>query len=69
MKILITGGGGFIGSQLAAALKKKHPGATITLLDMAFPPALDREFTCIAGDMASPEVIAGALGADTSPIT
>ncbi len=68
MKILITGGGGFIGSQLAAALKKKHPEAKITLLDMVFPPGLDREFTCIAGDMASPEVIAGALGTDTDSI-
>lgn len=68
MKILITGGGGFIGSQLALALKKKHPEAKVTLLDMAFPPGLDREFTCIAGDMSSPEVIAGALGNDTDSI-
>ncbi len=68
MKILITGGGGFIGSQLAAALKKKHPEAKITLLDMAFPPGLEREFTCMAGDMASPEVIARALGNDTDSI-
>ncbi len=68
MKILITGGGGFIGSQLAAALKKKHPEAKITLLDMAFPPGLDREFACMAGDMASAEVIARALGNDTDSI-
>jgi nucleoside-diphosphate-sugar epimerase len=68
MGILITGGGGFIGSRLAQALKKKHPDAKITLLDMAFPPGLEREFTCIAGDVASPEVIARALGNDTGSV-
>ena len=68
MKILITGGGGFIGSRLAAALKKKHPEAKVTLLDMAFPPGLEREFTCIAGDVAAPEVIAKALGNDTDSV-
>jgi D-erythronate 2-dehydrogenase len=68
LKILITGGGGFIGSRLAAALKKKHPEAKVTLLDMAFPPGLERDFTCIAGDVASPEVIAKALGNDTDSV-
>src|SRR5688572_9484401 len=68
MKILITGGGGFIGSQLAAALKKKHPGATITLLDIPFPPGLEHEFTCMVGDVAAPEVIARALGKDTDSV-
>jgi D-erythronate 2-dehydrogenase len=68
LKILITGGGGFIGSRLAAALKKKHPEAKVTLLDMAFPPGLEREFTCIAGDVAAPEVIAKALGNDTDSV-
>ena len=68
MKILITGGGGFIGSRLAQALKARHPGARIRLLDMAFPPGLDRDFECIAGDVASPDVIARALGADTDSV-
>jgi nucleoside-diphosphate-sugar epimerase len=68
MKALITGGGGFLGSRLARALKARDASASITLLDMAFPPGLDREFTCIAGDVASPEVIARALPRDTTSV-
>jgi nucleoside-diphosphate-sugar epimerase len=68
MKILITGGGGFIGSRLASALKARDPDAQITLLDMAFPPGLEKEFTCISGDVAAPKVIAKALGSDTDAI-
>ena len=66
--VLITGGGGFIGSRLAAALKAKHPGARIRLLDVAFPPALGKSFECVAGDIASPAVIAQALGNDTDTV-
>jgi len=68
MKILITGGGGFIGSRLAAALKARDPAARITLLDIAFPPGLETRFNCVAGDLAAPEVIAKALGDDTDSI-
>ncbi len=68
MKILITGGGGFIGSRIAQALEKIHPAARITLLDMAFAPALQQQFHCVAGDVASPEVIAGAMGTDTDSV-
>jgi nucleoside-diphosphate-sugar epimerase len=68
MNILITGGGGFIGSRLAQALKAKNPGARIRLLDMAFAPALENQFECIAGDVASPAVIEGAMGTDTDSV-
>jgi nucleoside-diphosphate-sugar epimerase len=68
MNILITGGGGFIGSRLAQALKAKNPGARIRLLDMAFAPALEKQFECIAGDVASPKVIEGAMGTDTESV-
>ena len=68
MKILITGGGGFIGSRLAHAFKARHPDARIRLLDMAFPPGLEKKFECIAGDAASPEVIEKALGTDTDSV-
>jgi nucleoside-diphosphate-sugar epimerase len=68
MKILITGGGGFIGSRLAAALKARDSAARITLLDVAFPPGLETRFNCVASDLASPEVIAKALGSDTDSI-
>ena len=68
MKVLITGGGGFIGSRLARALRAAGPSRDIVLLDVAFPPDIAREFTCVAGDVASPEVIAKAMGKDTASI-
>ncbi len=68
MKVLITGGGGFLGSRVAQALKARDPKAQVTLLDMAFPPGLEKEFTCIAGDVASPDVIVKALGSDTDSV-
>ncbi|HEY4999398.1 MAG TPA: D-erythronate dehydrogenase [Usitatibacter sp.] len=68
MKILITGGGGFIGSRLAAALKARDPDAQVTLLDMAFAPGLEANFKCVAGDVASSKVIEKALGGDTDAI-
>jgi nucleoside-diphosphate-sugar epimerase len=68
VKVLVTGGGGFLGSRLANALKAHDPGARITLLDMAFPPGLEKEFNCVAGDVASPAVIAKALESDTDSV-
>ncbi|MDQ3026089.1 MAG: SDR family oxidoreductase [Pseudomonadota bacterium] len=68
MKALITGGGGFLGSRVAQALKARDPKAQVTLLDVAFPAGLEKEFTCIAGDVASPDVIAKALGSDTDSV-
>jgi D-erythronate 2-dehydrogenase len=68
MKVLITGGGGFLGSRLASALQARDPAARITLLDVAFPPGLSSKFECVSGDVASPEVIAKALGTDTDSV-
>ena len=68
MKFLITGGGGFIGSRLAQALKARDPGAHITLLDVAFPPGLDSDFKRVSGDISSPVVIAEALAPDTDSV-
>ena len=68
MKILITGGGGFIGSRLAAALKARDPSAQINLLDVAFPDRIKPDFNCLEGDVASPMVIEKALGTDTDSI-
>ena len=68
MKILVTGGGGFLGARLARALKAKHADARITLLDVTFPAGLDRDFTCVAGDLAAPDVIARALPRDTASV-
>jgi nucleoside-diphosphate-sugar epimerase len=68
MRILITGGGGFLGTRLAQALAAREPAAKITLLDVAFPNAPDPRFTALAGDLASPEVLARALPADTDSV-
>ena len=68
MKALITGGGGFIGSRLARAIRSAHPAAEVTLLDVAFPPDIAKEFRCVAGDVASPEVIGKAMAPDTESI-
>ncbi len=65
MDILITGGGGFIGSRLAAALHAKHPDARIRLLDIGFPVQAPGHFEAIVGDLAAREVIERALGHDT----
>ena len=61
MKVLITGGGGFLGSRLAAALVQRDASTHVRLLDVAFPPGLEAKFECLAGDVASPEVIARAV--------
>ena len=61
MNVLITGGGGFIGSRLAAALLQRDPSARITLLDMGFPAGIDSRFDCVVGDVASPVVIDKAV--------
>jgi len=68
VNILITGGGGFIGSRLAAALSQKHPGSRIRLLDIAFPPGLDGKFECIAGNVFDAGIVARAMGTDTDSV-
>ncbi|MGE5096902.1 MAG: D-erythronate dehydrogenase [Betaproteobacteria bacterium] len=68
MNVLITGGGGFIGSRLAAALAARDPKARITLLDTNFPPGLEGRFECMRGELPSPEVIAKALRPDTQSV-
>ena len=68
MRILITGGGGFLGSRLALALLARDPAAKITLLDVAFPNPPDARFMAITGDLASPDVLARALPADTDAV-
>jgi nucleoside-diphosphate-sugar epimerase len=68
MKILITGGGGFLGSRLARALHAKHPDARIRLLDVGFPAPAPPPFESIVGDLSAPDILASALGEDTDTV-
>jgi nucleoside-diphosphate-sugar epimerase len=75
MKILITGGGGFLGFKLAKTLLARgnlggKPITSITLLDGAFPPAAAKEprFKTVTGDVSDPKTIAGVCTPDIDAV-
>ncbi len=78
MKVLITGGGGFLGYRLALRLLERStlagsdgkPAsiAQITLFDAAFPPNTDSRLRCVKGDIADATGVAEALGSDTATV-
>ena len=72
MKLLITGGGGFLGSRLARSLKARgelggQAISKITLLDGAFPPDT-AGFTVVKGDIADAATIDKAVEPDTGAV-
>jgi len=75
LKIVITGGGGFIGFKLAKALLARgtlaaEKIARLTLVDQAFPAELpeDPRLETLAGDISDPSFAARAIEPDTASI-
>lgn len=78
MKILITGGAGFLGQRLATRLLElgaltlegqRRPITRIELLDVARNDAIsDPRAHSLVGDIADPQVLRGAIAPDTAAI-
>jgi D-erythronate 2-dehydrogenase len=80
MKIIITGGGGFLGQRVACELLKRgklddadgkaQPIRELVLLDVALPlnGLLHPKVRYAIGDAASPKFIAETLGEDTDGV-
>jgi nucleoside-diphosphate-sugar epimerase len=80
MKVVITGGGGFIGFKLAKALLARgtlagpdgalQKIARIALVDQAFPAELpkDPRLEALAGDISDPGFAARAIAPDTASV-
>jgi nucleoside-diphosphate-sugar epimerase len=79
MRIVITGGAGFLGSRLARAILARgsltdargvaRPVREIVLLDVVpAPDPGDPRVSAIAGDLADPAVVAQAITADTDSV-
>jgi nucleoside-diphosphate-sugar epimerase len=75
MKILITGGGGFLGFRLARTLLSRgtlggKPVSSITLLDGAFPPGVENLQTVkvLTGDVSDEKTIASVCTPDTDAV-
>jgi nucleoside-diphosphate-sugar epimerase len=74
MKILITGGGGFLGFKLARALLARgtlggKAITSITLLDGAFPvSAKELKVTAVTGDISDRNVVASVCTPDTDAV-
>jgi len=78
MKVLITGGGGFIGARLAQALLKRDTLADadgnqarisqIVLFDARIAAQTDPRLKCVQGDVTDAALLAEVMGTDTASV-
>ena len=68
MKVLITGGGGFLGYRLARELLSRDKNSRITLLDGAFPSSIEPRLKAVKGDIADAATVAKVLEPDTDAV-
>ncbi|MFN7571082.1 MAG: D-erythronate dehydrogenase [Betaproteobacteria bacterium] len=70
MKVVITGGAGFLGRQLARRLARRAPTSRIVCFDQVVPvdAAADPRLEFVAGDIADPAAVAALLGSDTTSV-
>jgi nucleoside-diphosphate-sugar epimerase len=68
MKVLITGGGGFLGYRLARQLLSRDKNSRITLLDGAFAPSIEPQLKAVKGDVADAATLAKVLEPDTDVV-
>ena len=82
MKVLVTGGGGFLGRQLAETIaqagsieladesgaKTSHPVDTITCFDVVSGGAQGRGIVNVAGDITDAKTVAGLVDKDTGVV-
>jgi nucleoside-diphosphate-sugar epimerase len=70
MRIVITGGGGFLGARLARALLAREEFSKIVLADVAFPRPLpgDARLEALRGDVADPAFLERAIAPDTAAV-
>jgi len=70
-KILITGGRGFIGTNLVRRIRTSNPGADLVVLDngsMAIPGGMDASVIALEGDVRDPAAVKQAVAGCTAII-